>query len=215
MDGRETGNGRSVAFEERGLIEAAQRGCADSARTLIEAHQERLHAFIWRMVRNQHDAEDICQEAFLRAFKALDTFNFSYRFSTWLFTIGYRLCLNAMRRKRDYTGDVDFGTIASTGPDGETNASVCEEVASSEEATRLKSVIWQAVDQLSPPQRATVLLFYRETLNCQDIGEILKMPASTVKSHLHRARGRLRKLLGQELVEDWSVVRHSSGIGAA
>ncbi len=208
MDGLNAGDGRLVPLEERRLIEAAQRGCAESAHALIRAHQDRLHAFVWRMVRNNHDAEELCQEAFLRAFQALSTFNFSYRFSTWLFTIGYRLCLNSMRRRKDYTGDVDFGTIGSSGrEDGPPDVS--DVVAQSDEAKHLKKVIWKAVDSLSPQQRATVVLFYREAMSCQEIGEVLEIPASTVKSHLHRARARLKTLLGGEFVEDWSVVRNA------
>ncbi|MCG8406156.1 MAG: sigma-70 family RNA polymerase sigma factor [Phycisphaerales bacterium] len=200
------GNGRLSPLRERELIEKAQEGCARSAHELIGSYQDRLHAFVWRMVRNDHDAEEICQDAFLRAFQALDNFDFAYRFSTWLFTIGYRLCLNAMRRRKDYSGDVDFSALRSDGRVDET-LGVFDEVANSDEAKRLKKVIWDSVDELTPPQKATVLLFYKESLSCQEIGEILEMPAATVKSHLHRARNRLKELLERQLVEDWSVVR--------
>lgn len=211
MDAHDGRDGRLTQADERRLIEAAREGCQSSARQLIEAHQERLHAFVWRMIRNNHDAEEVCQEAFLRAFQALEKFDFAYRFSTWLFTIGYRLCLNTMRRKRDYTGDMDFGTISASGRNGACPESVSEAVANTDEARRLKRTIWGAVDELSAPQRATVLLFYRESLGCQEIGDVLDMPASTVKSHLHRARARLKGLLGAELVADWSVVRSADG----
>lgn len=208
------GNGRLTPLRERELIEKAQSGCAKSAQELIECYQDRLHAFVWRMVRNDHDAEEICQDAFFRAFQALESFNFAYRFSTWLFTIGYRLCLNAMRRRKDYSGDVDFNAIRTDGR-GEESHGVFEEIANSDEARRLKKSIWEAVDALTPPQRATVLLFYKESLSCQEIGEILDMPAATVKSHLHRARNRLKELLERQLVEDWSVVRIGVASGSA
>ncbi len=205
-------SGRLTPLHEQRLIKDAQGGCQSSARELIAAHQDRLYAFIWRMIRNDHDAEEICQDAFLRAFQALDKFNFAYRFSTWLFTIGYRLCLNTMRRRKDYTGDVDFQTMRTNGR-AEAPDDTAEAVANSDEARRLKKVIWESVDQLTPPQRASVLLFYRESLGCQEIGDILKMPAATVKSHLHRARNRLKGLLESEMVEDWSQVRFSEAGG--
>jgi RNA polymerase sigma-70 factor (ECF subfamily) len=215
MDGREAIDGRLTPMVERRLIERAQQGCAQSAHALVTAHQDRLHAFVWRMVRDNHDAEEICQDAFLRAFQALDKFNFAYRFSTWLFTIGYRLCLNAMRRRRkDYSGDFDFGSMPAKTSD-DAPAEVGEAVAHSDEARRLKRIIWESVDQLTPQQRATVTLFYRESLGCQEIGEILSMPAATVKSHLHRARKRLRELLSSELADDWSMVRMVGTGGAA
>ncbi len=212
MNSENASENRLSPLRERQLIENAVRGCAKSAHTLVLAYQDRLHAFIWRMVRNNHDAEEICQEAFLRAFRSLDSYDASYRFSTWLFTIGYRLCLNMLRRRREYTGDVDFGTLpGSSGK--ETN--VADAVANSEEAKRLKKTIWDSVDQLTPQQRATVLLFYRESLSCQEIGEILEMPAATVKSHLHRARNRLKEMLSGELADDWSAVRLAVVGGAA
>ena len=79
-------------------------------------------------------------------------------------------------------------------------------LAESEEARRLKDEIWEAVDGLSVPQRAAVLLFYREQMSCDQIAKTLGIPMATAKSHLHRARGRLRESLAG-LVKDWSQVQ--------
>lgn len=214
MKAETTTDGRLTAAQERELIRRACDGCPESAHALVGAYQDRLHAFVWRMVRNTHEAEEICQDTFLRAFAALPSFDETYRFSTWLYTIAYRLCLNGMRRRKDYSGDVDFSGMASSGR-REPDEGVADGVANSEEARRLREIIWDSVDRLSPPQRATVLLFYREALSCQDIGEVLGMPAATVKSHLHRARAKLRELLEGQLVEDWSVVRFDQAVGGA
>jgi RNA polymerase sigma-70 factor (ECF subfamily) len=186
---------------EANIIARARRGDAEGLRELIDAHKERLHAFIWRMVRNHHDAEELCQETFLKAFASLHTFNFQFRFSTWLFTIGYRLCLNQLRRKRSLTGEMDFGILADDGPD------VGDAAAQSEEAARLKKLIWDAVDQLSVPQRAAVLLFYRQEQSCAEIAQVLQLPVSTVKSHLHRARAHLKDLLEPAVAADSSRLR--------
>jgi len=148
-------------------------------------------------LRNHDESEEICQEAFLRAFSSLDSFSFEYRFSTWLFTIGYRLCLNQIRRRKSLTGEVDFASLAS----GETDVS--DQLAESEEARRLKDIIWDAVDKLSSPQKAAVMLFYREGMSCEIIAQTLGIPMATAKSHLHRARGRLRDSLAG-LVKDWT-----------
>lgn len=198
---------RLTPLEERRLIKAARGGCPVSSRRLIETHQDRLHAFVWRMIRDRHDAEEVCQDAFLRAFQALDSFNDQYRFSTWLFTIAYRLCLNTLRRRKDYSGDVDFNRIgeADDHAGGEQDAAIA--VANSEEARVMREEIWTAVDGLSGPQKATVLLFYREGMNCQEIGDVLEMPAATVKSHLHRARARLKETLSAKLAGGWTQVR--------
>ena len=189
------------ARDERRLIAAARRGCQQSCRELVEAHKERLAAFVWRIVRNHHDTEELCQEAFLRAFAALKGFSTEYRFSTWLFTIAYRLCLNHIRRRQMLSGEVDFSLHAGAEPDQ------AEEVVQSEEARRLKRIIWEAVDALSVPQRASVLLFYREGQSCQEIAAVLGMPMATVKSHLHRARNRLREVLEPHVTDEWSCLR--------
>lgn len=181
--------------EELRLVQKAKRQDAAAMRALIDAHKQRLFAFVWRMHRNHHDAEEICQDAFLKAFAALDSFNPDYRFSTWLFTIAYRVTLNTLRKKRAVSGEMDWTRYASSEPDAE------HELAASEEADRLKAMIWQSVDQLTPAQRATVLLFYKQEMGCQEIATILETPVATVKSHLHRARAKLKGLLSPVLEE--------------
>ncbi|MEP0848190.1 MAG: sigma-70 family RNA polymerase sigma factor [Phycisphaerae bacterium] len=186
--------------DELRQIARAKRGHTDAFRAIVEAYKERLFAFVFRMVRNHHEAEDICQSAFVKAYESLESYSEAYAFSTWLFTIAYRLCLNAMRRRRGVVAELDFSQLGSPDED----APSC--VAGSEDAARLRGRIWAAVDELSPPQKSAVLLFYREGKSCQEIGVVLGIPAVTVKSHLHRAREKLRNLLSATLSEDWSVL---------
>ena len=185
----ETDSSRLTRRTERRWIAQAREGDEQAARGLVDAHKDRLFAFVWRILRDHHESEEICQDAFLRAFSSLESFSAEYRFSTWLFTIAYRLCLNRIRQRKPLIGDVDFAEMASQ----EEEASV--RLAESEEARRLKGKIWDAVDRLSVQQRAAVILFYRENMSCESIAQTLGIPMATAKSHLHRARGRLRELL--------------------
>ncbi len=187
---------------EKRTIVLARNGNADAYRDLVEAYKDRLFGFIWRMVRNHHEAEDICQAAFVKAYESLDSYNDKYAFSTWLFTIAYRLCLNQLRKKKALSGETDFSGFSTDEEAASTR------LASSEEAERLKQRVWEAVSALSPAQQTTVLMFYREGKSCQDIGLMLGIPAVTVKSHLHRARARLRDLLGAEVERDWAAAPH-------
>ncbi len=191
---------------ERKLIARARSGDKLALRELVDQHKDRLFAFIWRMTRNHHDAEEVCQDAFLKAFASLESFRDEFRFSTWLFTIGYRMCLNRMRKKQAINGDIDFASMPL--PSHESPSDNVE----SAEAAQLRSDVWSAVDQLSPQQRASVLLFYRQSMSCQEIARILELPVATVKSHLHRARLRLRNMLESTSEKDLLQFRNLSGL---
>jgi RNA polymerase sigma-70 factor (ECF subfamily) len=182
-------NGKLSRLDEQQIIRALQKGDHTSAEVLIDHHKQRLFAFVWRIVPNQQDAEDICQDAFIKAFSAIDSFDPTYRFSTWLFTIAYRLSLNHLRRKHEVRADIDFTTFSSPQAAGD------QDVARSEQATKLRDLVWTAVATLTDAQRAAITLFYRESLSCQEIAEVLATPVATVKSHLFRARTRLKEML--------------------
>ncbi len=197
-----SGQGDNVeVVRERALIKLAQKGDEAAARQLIESHQQRLFAFVWRLVRNWHEAEEICQEAFLRAFSNIERFDDTFRFSTWLFTIGYRLSLNRMRKIVPISAELDANRLPAS-PEGGP-----EFVAQTEEAAKLKRLVWDAVDRLNDTQRAAVTMYYREGLSCQEIAEVMDLPAATVKSHLHRGRAKLREMLGQVAEADWQSLR--------
>ena len=192
---------------EHDLIRRARAGEAQAMRELVDEHKERLFGFIWRMVRDHHEAEDICQDAFLKAFTFLKSFSTEYRFSTWLFTIAYRVCLNRLRRRRVITGTAALAALPLESPESVT------QVLESEEAARVKELVWSAVDRLSPPQRAAVLLFYRHEMSCQEISRVIQLPLPTVKSHLHRARAKLRGML--ESIGDGEMDRFRNRSGTA
>jgi len=196
----------SIKERERALIDRARAGDRSASRELVDQHKDRLYAFIRRMVHHHHDAEEVCQEAFLKAFASLDSFSTEFRFSTWLFTIAYRVSLNHLRRKKALTGDMDFTSLRYTSGDSFFTA------AESEEAGRLRDLIWSAVDQLSPPQRATLVLFYRHEFGCHEISRIMNLPVATVKSHLHRGRNRLGELLARVPDGQLQAFRNRSGL---
>lgn len=191
---------------ERQLIGRAQSGDRSAIGELVDLHKDRLYSFVRRMVHNHHDAEEICQDAFLKAFASLQSFSTQYRFSTWIFTIAYRVSLNHLRRKRALTGEMDFSSLpAAEDP-------VSSGMMESEEASQLREQVWSAVNRLSAPQRATMVLFYRHESSCHEIARILGVPIATVKSHLHRARNRLREMLQPITEKDLDFYRNKTGL---
>ncbi len=193
---------------EKRLVTRARRGEADALRQLVDTHRDRLFSFVHRIIRNHHDAEEVVQDAFLKAFASLESFSTEYRFSTWLFTIAYRLCLNSIRRKRVFTGEFNAATLQDKSEDSEPSRNMAE----SDESRHLCGVVWKAVERLTDAQKATVVLFYRHEHSCQEIAQILELPVATVKSHLHRARSRLKELLQSVVTQETSGFRILAGL---
>jgi len=189
---------------EHALIRKAKQGDGRAIEGLIRAHQDALYAFMLRMCGRPETAEDIVQEAFVRVLKNLDRFDTRFRFSTWLFTIAKRLYVNSIQKHRPmYDSDAvsEFQGTSST---------PSREVVRGETIANIRSVIDFALAELGPQQREIILLFHQQNWPITEIALYLSMPEGTVKSHLHRARNRMKKaiqsseLMHQHVQEAWS-----------
>ncbi|MCP3904741.1 MAG: sigma-70 family RNA polymerase sigma factor [Planctomycetes bacterium] len=174
---------------EHELIRAAKAGDGKAVEGLIRAHQEAVYAFILRLSGRPHIAEDIVQEAFVRVLKNLDRFDPRFRFSTWLFTIARRLYVNAMQKHRPAydTDTVSLRAAATTPPPGVS--------ARGETMDNIRELLDTALEVLNDQQREIVLLFHQQSWPITEIAAHLDMPEGTVKSHLHRARRRMRRAI--------------------
>jgi len=181
--------GSMTRAEERDMIERAIAGDRQAAERCIRVHQASLYAYMLRMSGRPDVAEDVVQDAFVRALTNLHRFDFRFRFSTWLFTIAKRLYVNACQKhKPAYDSDtVGMAPGKWRGP---------EEPAISAEVTgNAKVAIDFALATLSEDQREIVVLFHQLDWSIAHIAEYMDMPEGTVKSHLHRGRMRMRSAL--------------------
>jgi RNA polymerase sigma-70 factor (ECF subfamily) len=189
--------------EERTLMERAIAGDRLAAAEFIKHHQASLYAYMLRMSGRPDVAEDIVQDAFVRALANLHRFDFRFRFSTWLFTIAKRLYVNACQKHKPcYDSDMVAGRQgAFDAPEAPT---IGDEVA----ANAKVAIDW-ALQQLSEDQREIVVLFHQLDWPIVQIAEHMEMPEGTIKSHLHRGRQRMRQLLveherfGRHVAEVW------------
>lgn len=179
--------------EERNLIQRVQRGDRAAAETLIRAQQQSLFAYMLRMSGNRETAEEITQEAFVRALANIDRFDTRYRFSTWLFTIAKRLHMNLCDRRRPI---FDTGALTSW----RCPQARAELAAGNRDGrARVRDELQAGLEELPPRQREILILFHQQDWPIALIAQHLNMPEGTVKSHLHRGRRRLRALLsGQQ-----------------
>ena len=173
------------AKTERLTIAKARRGDRDAIAALIHAYQRPLEAFLFRLCGKHELAEDLAQESFVRVIKSLDRFDDQYRFSTWLFTIGKRLLVNAQQKMKP-TADSEMVEYRA----GDARTPLAE-VESAERIERIATLVAIAIGALGSPQREIVLMFHQQGWPVQRIAEELGMPEGTIKSHLFRARRRM------------------------
>ena len=175
--------------KEVGLIRRAQKGDGDAIEALIRHHQDSLFAFMLRLSGRSHIAEDIVQEAFVRVLGNIQRFDERFRFSTWLFTIAKRLYVNAMQKHRPV---YDTETVSAQRGNAQTPPKTS---ARTESLGHVRGVLGRALASLNAQQCEIILLFHQQNWPITDISEYLDMPEGTVKSHLHRARRRMRAFI--------------------
>jgi RNA polymerase sigma factor, sigma-70 family len=166
---------------------------------LVERYQERAYRIAWSVVRDREEAKDCAQEAFLRLHESAGTFAGQSKFSTWFYRILVNSCLDNRRRGRGWRRLLVWRDAADDERDEdpiERHPAPMEDPGAHVDEERQLSQLWDAVDGLSPRQRAVVLLQCREGLATKEIAEVLDMSEATVRVHLHRAFAALRRRVG-------------------
>jgi RNA polymerase sigma-70 factor (ECF subfamily) len=158
---------------------ARARGCAECFDELVRRFQSPLLHFLIRRLGSRQDAEDVLQETFLAAYRNLDRYRSTWRFSTWVFTIASRLAASNLRRRKKITGPMG-ASVDGISP------------MKSAEDNELRGSLWDAARQCLEPDAFTALwLNYVEAMPADEIGRVLGRSANAVRILLHRARGRL------------------------
>jgi RNA polymerase sigma-70 factor, ECF subfamily len=191
---------RAEAEEDRVLIESAQRGDSRAFRKLVERHQRRAFAIAYAMVRDENDAKDIVQEAFVRVYRGLDRFEGGSRFFTWFYRILTNLAIDLMRKPGrrelehddarlapDAANEADFPFISRI--DGGEPLDV---VHRRELAERLGA----ALEALPPYHRGVVLMREVEGMSYEEMAVAMNVSKGTIMSRLFHARQKLQRALG-------------------
>ena len=180
------------------LLAAFVAGDEQAFSLLVERHLTTVYSFVVRFVGNAHDADDIVQETFVKAWKSAKQYREeASRFKTWVLHIARNAAIDHLR-KRKYVPFSQFDTEDGHNMLVETVADT--EALPDEAFAKLQDaeVVQEALAQLSPDAREILLLHYTNELTFLEIGEMLGEPQNTVKSRHHRAIISLRKILGQK-----------------
>ena len=162
-----------------------------------------IYSLIKKMIKNENDVEDLTQEAFIKAFNALDKFKFNYSFSAWIYRIASNATIDFLRKKRfdNFSIDRPIGDSEDENYfEIEDESYIPDQDVLSEEKTK---IIKEAIDRLPENYREIIILRHEEELDYKSIAKKLDLPLGTVKAHLFRAR----KLLFEELKDKYSLLR--------
>jgi len=183
-------------MDDATLIAQVQAGKEHANRYLIERYKNLVWHMVLRMVSQPEDAEDLCQEIFLRIFRDIGKFRGESKLSTWIGAIAYHMSISYLRKKgKEILVPVeDYFPVAGTRP-------VVESAEAALDKSSMKKLIHRIIDSLPVHYRTVITLFYLEELSYREIGEITGMPDGTIKSYLNRGRQAIREQLVQ-LVPD-------------
>jgi RNA polymerase sigma factor (sigma-70 family) len=175
-------------YSDTELIKKVLGGEKAAYADLMKRHQRFVFTLALRFTKNREDAEEIAQDCFIKAYRSLNTFRSTSKFSTWLYSIVYTTAMTFLRKKRlDIQSiDTEAGLLNIQNHVSDLNADDVEH--------KSKMVfVNRAIDQLSPDDAAVITLFYQGEQSLEEIGQALGMEANTVKVKLHRARHRLKE----------------------
>lgn len=175
---------------EAELIRAALSGDSEAFGQLVRTHQERLYAAMLQVTRSTEEAEDVVQEAFVRAFLKLDSFHGNSQFFTWLYRIAFNNALSRRRRKQPSVSLEQAREATGTEPVDHVDAPDAGLLREERVA-----MIRLALDQLTLEHRAILVLREMEDQSYEAIADILQISIGTVRSRLNRARTQLRLTL--------------------
>lgn len=178
-----------VNLRDDDLVRRTLRGDPEAYAALIECHTRALYRIVRRMCSDRAEAEAITQEAFLRAWENLPRSKTDRPFRPWLVQIAVNVARDALRQSRP----LDFADLPEGEPEGiSTDAPGPEErVEETEALVRLAA----AVQALPAPYRMAIALRYEAEMSYEDIASALDLPLNTVRTHLRRAKARLREVL--------------------
>src|SRR5215831_18900139 len=194
--GSGTMTGTIEHVEDTALVRRTLAGEQDAFAQLVERYKDPVYHVAYRMLGNAAEAEDVAQEAFVRAYTQLSTYKSEHRFSTWLLSIASHLAIDQLRRRRFLALPLEDVPLLEWLADDDTSP---EEAALEGEQ---QDEMQQLIAKLPAKYRAVVILRYWQDLSYEEIATALNLTPALVKARLHRARELLARYLKDEETEE-------------
>lgn len=186
------GSSKPDVRQEVEWIERCQRGEREAFGHLVERYQRRVFSTVFHLVRRRDAAEDLAQEIFIKAFRAIRSYNFQASFATWLSRIAVNHCYDYLRRERASRLSYYWQLPEKSQRDLEARLEgPAAGGLDAEQQAALRDLTSKLLERAPAKDRVILVLKEMEDLSVEEIGEILKLKTSTVKVRLHRARRRM------------------------
>jgi RNA polymerase sigma-70 factor (ECF subfamily) len=166
-------------FDDRKIIERVLKGDTDAFNLLVRQWEKPIYNFIVRMIGDREEAMDLCQDAFMKAYRELDTLKDHDRFSSWLYRIAHNTCFSMLRKNQ-----------------GKAFVELDPETRGARTPIESRLAVEKALQHLPEDQREVVVLKVFQSLKFEEIAAIQGAPVSTVKSRLYMGFEKLRSILG-------------------
>jgi RNA polymerase sigma-70 factor, ECF subfamily len=176
--------------DEQAWLEQAMRGDQVAFGKLVEAYQTPVYNLAYRMLNNSGEAEEAAQEAFVRAYTRLDSYNPEHKFSTWLLSITSNYCIDQLRKRRAVLLSIDEPLPPHPALHSDRAKGPESQVVLSEQQQLVQSLL----TELQAEYREAVVLRYWYELSYEEIAEMMNTTVSAVKSRLFRARRQLAEI---------------------
>jgi RNA polymerase sigma-70 factor (ECF subfamily) len=174
--------------QEKAIISEVRSGDPEQYRALVERYHRGLIQHLYNLLHDGSQAEDVAQEAFIRAYQKLDQYDEQFAFSTWLYKIADNLAFRYLKQAKH----VSLDTVADVLPDN------APSVADKVDREFTKDAVRRALDCLPIGYRQVIVLYYWDECSYEDIATIMERPIGTIRTWLFRAKEELRKeLYGQ------------------
>jgi len=200
--------GSAARHDDAALVERVRLGDMNAFARLVSRYQDRLVNTCWRISGHREDAQDLTQEAFLRALESIDSFRHKAGFYTWLFRIAVNLAISHRRKNARAVKLSLHGGDGQWGDDHQAAQLVGRVTSDSSDPVKRLTTretrrrVAEAIEELDDDYRTVIVLRNIEGFDYQQMAGILDVPVGTVKSRLHRARQMLRDRLGPEATPD-------------
>ena len=180
-------------MDENKLIQSCLQGNVEDFKGIVDMYKGKAMAFAVNILGNREDAEDACQDAFIRIYNNLDKFDSSHQFKDWMYAILHNRCMDFLRKKKRFIKYFD-GQKAGL-------REVRKEDSGSKPAKKDLDYIpipEKILEKLSPKERTAVVLWANESYSSSEISRILGCSPSTVRVYLFKARRKIKRMMEEE-----------------